>query len=88
MKTVGRYSHVSESTDGEILHLSNLHMPAWQTRRLHELLEQQAEDQLTDEERKELNELLRVNDNALLLKFEAIAEAVQRGLLSAATNRG
>jgi hypothetical protein len=58
-------------------------MPPWQSRRLHEIFEEQREGQLTTEEQVELARLLRLNDSALLLKSEARVEAVRRGLCEA-----
>jgi len=60
-----------------------MHMPLWQSRRLDELLEHQREGQLTPEENVELAPLLRLHDSALLLKSEAVVEAVRRGLCEA-----
>ena len=74
---------INELSDAEVLRFSNLQMPAWQSRRLHELLDHQREGQLTAEEQTELVPLLRLNDSALLLKAEARLEAVRRGLYEA-----
>src|SRR5918996_1287194 len=41
---------VNELSDAEVLRLSTMQMPTWQSRRLHELLDQQREGQLTTEE--------------------------------------
>jgi len=71
---------VHELSDAEVLRLATMQMPTWQSRRLHELLEQQRESQVTTEEQVELAHLLRCNDSALLLKSEAMVEAVRRGL--------
>ena len=60
-----------------------MHMPPWQSRRLDEIVEQQREGQLTPEEQVELAHLLRLHDSALLLKSEAMVEAVHRGLCEA-----
>jgi hypothetical protein len=77
---------VGELSDAEVLRRSNLHMPTWQSRRLQELLEQQREGELTDEAQAELEHLLRLNDSALLLKSEAMVEAVRRGLREPGTS--
>ena len=50
---------------------------------LQELLEQQREGQLATDEQGELTALSDLHDRALLLKSEAIAEAVRRGLCEA-----
>jgi hypothetical protein len=74
---------VHELSDAEVLRLATMRMPTWQNRRLHELLEHQREGQLTAEEQVELTHLLRLHDSALLLKSEAMVEAVRRGLCEA-----
>lgn len=78
---------VGELSDAEVLRLSNLQMPTWQSRRLHELLDKQQAGQLTSEEQPELEHLLRLNDSALLLKSEALVEAVRRGLRDPGTSQ-
>lgn len=77
---------VNELSDAEVLRLATTQMPIWQSRRLHELLEQQRECQLTTEEQAELAHLCRLNDSALLLKSEALVEAVHRGLCEAGSS--
>ena len=74
---------VHELSDAEVLRLATMQMPTWQNRRLHELLEHQREGQLTTEERVELAHLLRLHNSALLLKSEAMVEAVRRSLCEA-----
>ena len=69
-----------ELADAEVLRLATMHMPPWQSRRLDEIVEHQREGQLTPEEQVELAHLLRLHDSALLLKSEAMVEAVRRGL--------
>ena len=63
-----------------------MHMPPWQSRRLDELAEHQRAGQLTPEEQGELAHLLRLHDSALLLKSEAMVEAVRRGLCEAGSS--
>ena len=75
-----------ELADAEVLRLATMHMPPWQSRRLDELLEHQREGQLTPEEQGELAHLLRLHDSALLLKSEAMVEAVRRGLCEAGSS--
>jgi predicted HTH domain antitoxin len=77
---------VHDLSDADVLRFATMQMPTWQNRRLHELLEQQREGQLTTEEQVELAHLLRLHDRALLLKSEALVEAVQRGLCEAGSN--
>ncbi|MBI3327876.1 MAG: UPF0175 family protein [Nitrospinae bacterium] len=74
---------VHELADAEVLRLATLRMPAWQNQCFHELLEHQREGQVTTEEEVELAHLLRLHDSALLLKSEAMVEAVRRGLCEA-----
>jgi hypothetical protein len=74
---------VHELADAEVLWLATMQMPPWQSRRLHELLEHQREGQLTTEEQVELAHLLRLHESALLLKSEAMVEAVRRSLCEA-----
>jgi len=74
---------VHELADTEVLRLATMQMPPWQSRRLHELLEHQREGQLTSEEQVELAHLLRLHESTLLLKSEAMAEAVRRSLCEA-----
>ncbi|MFQ5797003.1 MAG: UPF0175 family protein [Candidatus Bipolaricaulia bacterium] len=78
---------VGEFSDAEVLRLSNLQMPAWQSQRLHELLDKQRESELTADEQSELEHLLQLNDSALLLKSEAVVEAVRRGLREPGTSQ-
>jgi hypothetical protein len=75
-----------ELADAEVLRLATMHMPSWQSRRFDELLEHQREGQLTPEEQGELAHLLRLHDGALLLKSEAMVEAVRRGLCEAGSS--
>jgi hypothetical protein len=77
---------VPELADAAVLRLATMHMPPWQSRRFDELLEHQRADQLTPEEQVELAYLLRLHDSALLLKSEAMVEAVHRGLCEAGSS--
>ena len=74
---------VHELSDPEVLRLATMQMPSWQIRRLHELFEHQREGQLTKEDQVELAHLLRLHNSALLLKSEAMVEAVRRSLCEA-----
>jgi hypothetical protein len=76
---------VHELTDAAVLRLATMQMPSWQSRRLHELLDNQREGTLLAEEAQELAQILRLNDRALLLKAEAMREAVRRDLWVAGT---
>ena len=75
-----------ELADAEVLRLATMHMPPWQSRRLDEILAHQREGQLTPEEQVELAHLVRLHDSALLLKSEAMAEAVRRDLCEAGSS--
>lgn len=77
---------VPELADAEVLRLATMHTPPWQSRRLDEISEHQREGQLTPEEQVELAHLSRLHDSALLLKSEAIVEAVRRGLCEAGSS--
>src|SRR5262245_18419971 len=74
---------VHELADAEVLRLATMEMPPWQSRRLRERLAHQREGQLTTEEQVELAHLLRLHESALLLKSEAMVEAVRRRLCEA-----
>lgn len=78
-------SPVHELTDAAVLRLATMQMPPWQSRRFHELLDHQREGILSAEEAQEFSQLLRLNDRTLLLKAEAMTEAVLRGLWVAGT---
>jgi hypothetical protein len=77
---------VETLSDTDVVRLAHMQMPAWQSRRLHELLEQQQNTPLAPVEGEELTALLRMHDRALLLKSEAMVEAVRRGLCTAGTS--
>ena len=72
-----------ELADAEVLRLATMHMPPWQSRRVDEIVEHQREGPLTPVVHVELAHLLRLHDSALLLKSEAMVEAVRRGLCEA-----
>jgi hypothetical protein len=74
---------VHELSDAAVLRFATMQMPAWQSRRLQELSAQQRDGQLTPQEQAELTDLLGLHDRALLLKSEAMAEAVRRGVCEA-----
>ena len=76
---------VRELSDAIVLKYATMQMPVWQSRRLQELSEQQCAGQLATEEQAELAALLGLHDRALLLKSEAMAEAVRRGLCEASS---
>jgi hypothetical protein len=67
-------------TDDEVLALADLRLTPKEDARLHELLELNGEGALTAKQRRELDALMRVYDDALLRKSMGLAEAVRRGL--------
>lgn len=71
---------VRQLSDAELLHTAELQLPPGEDRRLSELLNRQQADLLTEKERGELADRMRVYEAGLLRKSEALAEAVRRGL--------
>jgi len=69
------------SSDQEILKLTELQLEPSQDLRLSALLAQQNAGMLTSEEKQELAALMHIYEQGLLLKAQALQEAVQRGLL-------
>ncbi|HEX4950917.1 MAG TPA: hypothetical protein VFZ34_29930 [Blastocatellia bacterium] len=67
--------------DDEVLALAKSKMPAGQEARFNYLLEQNREGQITPEEIIELDPLMDAYDRGMLLKAQAIREAVTRGLM-------
>ncbi len=72
---------IEKLSDVRILALANLQLPESQQETLHELLEKNGEGELTKLERKYLDELMEIHDDALLTKAKAMRVAVQRGLM-------
>ena len=70
----------SERTDSEVLQLCDLNLSAREDQQLTELLTKQRERHLTASEHTQLMALMRRHNDALLLKAEALREAVSRGL--------
>ncbi|MEH1786009.1 hypothetical protein [Nostoc sp.] len=71
---------VSSLSDDEVLALSELQMSPDQDYHLSELLDRQQAGTLTDAERPYLTALMQNYQEKLLLKAQALREAVQRGL--------
>lgn len=67
-------------SDSEILHLTELQMRGDEDARLSELLDQQQAGAISEIERMELANLMRIYQVGLLRKAQALAEAVHRGL--------
>lgn len=78
----GKAPVVQDMTDAQVIALTELQLSAVEDERLSELLDKQQAGELTDDERPDLNRLMQVYQEGLLLKSEALAEAVSRGLLS------
>jgi hypothetical protein len=66
--------------DDEVLALTELHPSPEQQDALSTLLERNREKTLDDDERRRLDELMRVYERGLLRKAQALIVAVQRGL--------
>lgn len=77
----GRAFSIQEIADEQVLALTRLQLTSEEDARLSTLLDGQQADELADEERAELNRLMQVYQEGLLLKSEALAEAVSRGLI-------
>jgi hypothetical protein len=81
LEKVSNESEVEKLSDAKILALANLQLPESQQETLHELLEKNGEGELTKLERKYLDELMEIHDDALLTKAKAMRIAVERGLM-------
>ena len=81
LEKVSDESEVEKLSDAKILALANLQLPESQQETLHELLEKNSEGELTKLERKYLDELMEIHDDALLTKAKAMRIAVERGLM-------
>ena len=81
LEKVSDESEVEKLSDAKILALANLQLPESQQETLHELLEKNGEGELTKLERKYLDELMEIHDDALLTKAKAMRIAVERGLM-------
>lgn len=72
---------LTELTNGQILRLTRLTLPAPQDERLTVLLDRQQAGELQPDEGTELARLMQVYQESLLAKAHALAEAVRRGLI-------
>lgn len=79
--TEGKAPAMQDMTDAQVIALTELQLSANEDERLGELLDKQQAGELTDDERPDLNRLMQVYQEGLLLKSEALAEAVSRGLI-------
>ena len=77
-------SALGDHSDAEILAAADLQMPLEQDARLSNLLAAQQQEPLASEERHELANLMEYYKAGLLYRARALAEAVRRGLRSAA----
>ena len=71
---------VHDLSDGQVLELARLELPADTDARLSRLLSEQQAGVLSIEERAELLQLMQRYELGLLRKSEALAEAARRGL--------
>lgn len=79
--TEGKAPAMQDMTDAQVIALTELQLSANEDERLGELLDKQQAGELTDDEHPDLNRLMQVYQEGLLLKSEALAEAVSRGLI-------
>lgn len=77
----GRAVSVQEMSDEHVLALTELRLSAEDNERMDDLLDGQQAGELTDDERSELSRLMQRYQEGLLLKSEALAEAVRRNLI-------
>lgn len=67
-------------SDSEVMALSEMQLSDEQDATLSELLARQREEQLDDEGRQQLQELMQIYEKGLLRKAQALRVAVERGL--------
>lgn len=67
-------------SDQEVIALADLRLAPKDDKRLSELLELNGEGALTNKQRRELDALMQIHNDALLRKSAGLAEAVRRGL--------
>lgn len=72
---------VGALSDSEVLGLTELQLSDERQGALSELLERNRENGLDEQDRRHLDELMRVYEHGLLRKSQALRVAVQRGLL-------
>lgn len=71
---------VESLPDEDVLALSEMTLPEEQDAMLSNLLTRQREGQIDSEGRRQLGELMRIYENGLLRKAQALRVAVERGL--------
>jgi chorismate mutase len=72
---------VDALTDSEVLELTQLQLSEDQQAALSALLDRNRENSLDEQDRRHVDELMRVYEHGLLRKSRALRIAVQRGLL-------
>ena len=80
-ETINQLQAIAKFSDSEVLALTELRMEPEANRRLSELLDRQQAGELNDLERAELAALMRTYEMGILRQSQALAEAVQRGLI-------
>ena len=75
-------THIEELSNEEIIALTNLQFDENQQESFSYLLEKNRENLLTDAEKFQLDELMRIYENGLLRKSNALRIAVGRGLIA------
>jgi hypothetical protein len=78
---------IENLSDAKIMELANLQMPEDQQETLHELLEKNSEGELTNLEKKYLDEMMNIYNDALLTKSKAMRIAVERGLIESLSSK-
>jgi len=78
---INQLRSITKLPDSDVLALTKLRMEPQADRRLSELLDRQQAGELTDVEQAELAALMRNYEMGLLRQSQALAEAVQRGLI-------
>jgi hypothetical protein len=77
----GKVTSVQDMSDEQVLSLAKLRLSDEDDQRLSDLLDGQQADDLSVDERSELSRLMQRYQEGLLLKSEALAEAVARKLI-------
>ena len=78
---INQIKAISKFSDREVLALTELRMEPGADHRLSELLDRQQAGDLNDRDRAELAALMRIYEIGLIRQSQALAEAVERGLI-------
>jgi hypothetical protein len=81
LNAINQLKTIAKLSDREVLALTELRMEPDADRRLSELLDRQQAGEMSDFERAELAALMRIYEIGLLRQSQALAEAVERGLI-------